>query len=180
LRTLDVTDFRSPADLRDALRASAWLPLATKGTTQFRGRRALDGAILRRHPVSTAQEDGCTHVLSLSTRPISPLNPRVPVRTKVVGRYLERIQPGLGAGYLAAVHRHLTRDKPFMAESRLHPGDPAVLDLAPLPGTPEVRRHEMSFGVLLQGAREAYRALHIALENQDAQVVPRLMVYRPG
>jgi predicted patatin/cPLA2 family phospholipase len=178
LKTVDVTDFHSAQDLRDALRAGAWLPLATKGTTQFRGSRALDGAILQRHPSATARADGCTHILSLSTRPITPASSHVALRTRVVSRYLDWLQPGLGDGYLASVERYVTREKPFMSESRLHPGDPAVLDLAPLPGTPEVRRHEMSFGALLQGARSAYRAAHLALEDQDVQVVPRLMVYR--
>jgi predicted patatin/cPLA2 family phospholipase len=60
LKTLDITGFHSEQDLRDALRASAWLPLATKGTTTFRGSRAVDGAVLRRHPFATARADGCT------------------------------------------------------------------------------------------------------------------------
>jgi predicted acylesterase/phospholipase RssA len=180
LKTLDVTGFRSAEDLRDALRASAWLPLATKGTTTFRDSRAVDGAVLRRHPFATARADGCTHVLSLSTRPIRPLDPRIRLGTRLVSRYLERLEPGLGDGYLTAVGRDLTEDKPFMIESRLHPGaHPAVLDLAPLPGTPEVRRHETSFGALLQGARTAYQTVYLALEDEDVQVVPRLMVYRP-
>jgi predicted patatin/cPLA2 family phospholipase len=180
LKTLDVTGFHSEQDLRDALRASAWLPLATKGTTTFRGSRAVDGAVLKRHPFATARADGCTHILSLSTRPIRPLNPRIQLRTRLVSRYLERLEPGLGDGYLTAVGRDLTEDKPFMVRSRLRPSDsPAVLDLAPLPGTPEVRRHEMSFGALLQGARTAYRTVYVALEDEDVQVVPRLMVYRP-
>ena len=40
LRTLDVADFDSADDLQSALLASTWLPLATRGTTTFRGGRA--------------------------------------------------------------------------------------------------------------------------------------------
>ena len=47
------TDFTSPADLRAALMASAWLPLVVRGTADFRGRRALDGGVPTLHPYSS-------------------------------------------------------------------------------------------------------------------------------
>jgi len=69
LRTITPAEFTSKNDLKSALRAGAWLPLATKGTATFRGKRAIDGGALAAHPSRLAIAEDCTHVLSLSTRP---------------------------------------------------------------------------------------------------------------
>jgi predicted patatin/cPLA2 family phospholipase len=179
LSTLDVSDFESPEDLRSALRASAWLPLAIRGTAQFRGHRAIDGGVLRFHPFRAAVADGCTHVLSLSTRPIAPPKIRISMTNWVVATYLERVRPGLGKGFLAGVREYLFQDKPYLVRSRTSPDENvAVLDLAPLPGTPEVLRHETDRGRLNEGARSGYRVVHLALEGTEAVIVSRLTVYR--
>lgn len=181
LKPLDVCDFSSAADLRSALIASAWLPLATRGTTTFRGYRAIDGGILRFHPFRAAIDDGCTHILSLSTRPIGPLKSKLSMINRLVVRHLDRMRPGLGEGFAASMLQYMTEDKPFLMRNRLYPSDnPAVLDLAPLPGTPEVKRHEVDRSLLLDGARSAYGAAYLALEGKEVQVIPRLTVYQPA
>lgn len=179
LEPLDVGDFESADDLRSALRASTWLPLAIRGTARFRGNRSIDGGVLRFHPFRAAIDDGCTHILSLSTRPIAPVRNRSSVTNQVVARYLERVRSGLGSGYLAGVREYRTQDKPYLVRSRFEP-DLAVpvLDLAPLPGTAEVQRHETNYGKLIHGARSGYRVMHLALEGTDAVIAPRLAVYR--
>lgn len=180
LVSLDVSDFSSPEDLRSALMASAWLPLATRGATSFRGSRAIDGAILQFHPFRAAMVDGCTHILSLSTRPIGPLKTKLSLTNRIVALHLERMRPGLGEKFTFSMRQYMFEDKPFLMRSRLHPSDsPAVLDLAPLPGTPEIKRHEVGRSLLLDGARSAYGAAYLALEGKKVQVVPRLTVYHP-
>jgi len=178
LRHVDVSTFESADDMRDALRASTWLPIAIHGTATFRGRRAIDGGVLRFHPYHAAVEDGCTHILSLSTKPIAPLSTKMSWTNRVAARYLEKLQPGLGTGFLESMRAYLTEDRPYLARTRQRPDDrPAVLDLAPLPGTPEVKRHEVNHGRLLDGARSAYRAAYLALAGEDPHVVPRLTVW---
>ncbi len=180
LKPLDVSSFRSPEDLRSALMASTWLPLATRGVTSFRGSRAIDGGILQFHPFRAAMADNCTHILSLSTRPMGPLKSKLSLLNRIVARHLERMRTGLGKEFTSSMGQYMTKDKPFLVRSRLHPeGSPAVLDLAPLPGTPEVKRHEVDRGLLLDGARSAYGAAYLALEGEQVQVIPRLTVYRP-
>ncbi|MBV8539814.1 MAG: patatin-like phospholipase family protein [Pseudonocardiales bacterium] len=180
LEALDVSDFSSPEDLRSALMASSWLPLATKGATSFRGSRAMDGGILQFHPFRAAMVDGCTHVLSLSTRPIGPFKTRLSLTNRIVARHLERMRSGLGEGFTASIRQYMFEDKVFLRRSRLHPGgSPAVLDLAPLSGTPEIKRHEVDRSLLLDGARSAYGAAYLALEGKKVRVIPRLtVVYR--
>jgi hypothetical protein len=76
------------------------------------------------------------------------------------------------------VREYVFQDKPYLARSRFHPDDAMpVLDLAPLPGTPEVKRSEVDHGKLIDGARSGYRVVHLALEGTDAVIVPRLTVY---
>ena len=184
LRTEVATGFTSREELRTALLAGAWLPIALRGTADYHGRRALDGGVLTPHPYRLALEDGCTHVLSLSTRPIRPpAERRLPARRYVV-RHLDRIRPGLGAAYDRAMIRY--REERRMLQRRmLEPGEaPWVLDLAPLPWMQEVKRHEIDSGRILAGARGAYEVMHCAVEGLDPalirdgrlRAVPRLTI----
>jgi predicted patatin/cPLA2 family phospholipase len=179
LLPLTVGDFESVADLRSALQASVWLPAAVRGTATFRGHRAIDGGVLRFHPYRAAMLDGCTHILSLSTKPIGTVPAQPHWTQPLLAQHLERMRPGLGRGFTAARLEYLTQDNPYLHRSRRHPdGLPSVLDIAQLPGTPAVKRHEQDRGRLLDGARSAYRAAHLALELGDVQVVPRLTAVR--
>ncbi|TCO52330.1 putative patatin/cPLA2 family phospholipase [Actinocrispum wychmicini] len=176
LEPLDVSDFESTTDLRSALRASVWLPIAGRGTTTFRGHRAMDGGMLRPHPYRAAVLDGCTHILSLSTKPMGTMRTEPRWTTRLLARHLDRLRPGLGTGFLVSTREYLGTGRPYLTRSIRQPGAPAVLDLAPLPGTPEVHRLERDRGKVLDGARSAYRAAHLALEHDDVLVVPRLTV----
>lgn len=179
LAPIDVSDFESPDDLRAALRASAWLPLGVRGTAEFRGHRAIDGAVLRFHPFHAAVDDGCTHILSLSTRPISPPRRRIAVVNRVVAGYLECIRRGLGKGLMASVRQYTFKDRAMLARARHHPEkDPAVLDLAPLPDAPEVNRQKVDRGKLIDGARSGYRVICLALHGEDPVIAPRLAIHR--
>jgi predicted patatin/cPLA2 family phospholipase len=180
LKPLDVCDFSSAEDLRSALMASAWLPLATKGTRNFRGIRAIDGGVLQCHPFRAAVADGCTHILSLSTKPIGLAQAKLSLTDRIVARHLERIRPGLGKRFFAAKNQYMREDQPLLMCSRLNTNsNPAILDLAPLPGTPEIKRLELDRLRLLDGARAAYGAAYFAMENKAVQVIPRLAAYHP-
>lgn len=167
LRTESVGDFRDREDLREGLRASCWLPVAVPGAGRFRGRRAVDGGVLTAHPYLLALADGCTHVLSLSTKPMREPH-RASVGRHLSAFYMERIKRGLGKGYLASLERYRTQRR-RLQEWMTEPGEgPFVLDLAPLPWMPEVRRHEMSLGALLTAAREAHAIMHAAIGGVPA------------
>ncbi|MDT0445947.1 patatin-like phospholipase family protein [Streptomyces johnsoniae] len=172
MRTEAVSDFTSRADLRSALVASAWLPVAVRGTAEFRGRRAVDGGVLTQHPYRLALDDGCTHVLSLSTRPISPPNDRLLLSQRYAIRHLNRIRPGLGAGYAAAIGRY-RHERRALQRWMSAPGEetPFVLDLAPLPWMPQVKRHEVDPGRILAGARGAYEVMYCAIEGRDPALI---------
>ncbi|MGK5684885.1 patatin-like phospholipase family protein [Actinoplanes sp. URMC 104] len=179
LRTEVIRDFESTDDFRQALRATIWLPIAVPGAAQFRSYRAVDGGVLTAHPfqvVPRTGDDAYTHVLSLSTRPMGTSRGRVTAFNRFVGLRLNRLRQDLGTGYLQAVRTYRRARREIEAQ-RLDPRPaPYVLDLAPLPGQPEVMRHEMNPWLLLEGARAGYETIYYAVEGVRRRAMPRLMV----
>jgi len=177
IQAVRASAFTSVNDLRSALRASAWLPLATKGTTRFRDYDAIDGGIVRFHPFRAALEDSCTHILSLSTRPIGPPQTKVSLTSRYVAYHLEKMRTGLGDRHIACIREYLMQDKPFLAERRndLYSA-PSVLDIAPNPGTPEVKRDEQDRRPLFEGAAAAFESIYEILELRDVSAVVRFDV----
>lgn len=186
VKTVTVREFDSKEDLKTALRASSWLPIAVRGATEFRGRRVVDGGVLTAHPYRLALVDGCTHVLSLSTRPIRPPRRRITAAQFVAARYLERLQPRLGAGYLREMRDYRDQRQELRTRMRIPGPPPYVLDLAPLPWMPEIKRHELDQGRLINGARNAYELMFCAIEGidpremrtGDLRAIPRFTVVR--
>jgi predicted patatin/cPLA2 family phospholipase len=177
LRAVVVADFREVNDLRSALRASAWLPLATKGTTQFRDYAAIDGGIIRFHPYRAALDDNCTHILSLSTRPIGPPRSKVSLMNRYTMTRLEKMRAGLGDRYISGVTEYLTKDRPFLAKSRKDlASQPSVLDIAPNPGTAEVKRNEQDRRLILDGAAAAFESIYEIFELRDVSALVRFDV----
>jgi predicted patatin/cPLA2 family phospholipase len=205
--TFTACRFAGKEDMKAALRASGWLPVATRGTAMFRGRRVIDGGVLVAHPFRLALDDGCTHVLSLSTRPIQPPRRRPSLLQRYTAVRLNRMRPGLGDGFIRGVQLY-ARERAVLARARTEPAaalelltidrnasnaeqsarrnldrpvagpapNPVVLDLAPLAGTPQVKRHEMDRGLLIEGARSAYEVIVLAIEGKTVRVVPRLTI----
>lgn len=184
-RTLVTGDIHSPEELKAALLASAWLPIGARGTASYQGRRAVDGGVLTALPFRLALDDGCTHVLSLSTRPMPSRRRHPSVLHKYTARYLDRLQAGLGPGYIGAVNtKH--GDEMWLRQMRVTPPTdaPYVLDLAPLPEDTEVKRHELRREHLMAAARRAYELAFAALGGRSAsairageiRAVPRLTI----
>jgi predicted patatin/cPLA2 family phospholipase len=185
VRTLVPPDLASEQELKAALLASAWLPFGVRGTATFRGQRALDGGVLTALPFWMALDDGCTHILSLSTRPMAGAQRRLSVLNRYTARYLEQMRPGLGRGYLAAVRRKHS-DEMKLRNMRVSPPEepPYILDLAPLPESPVVKRHELRRERLMAAARASYEVMFAAVEGRPAsairsgeiRAVPRLTI----
>lgn len=167
LRTMTVSGFKSKEELSDALRASAWLPIAVRGTTLFRGQRAIDGSILSTHPHRLALADGCTHVLSLSTRPLGPLSSGLALRRLAMNWELDRIESGLSKEHTRA-GREYRSDRMTLARWSRSPSEPPyVLDIAPLPWMNQIKPFEMDVGRLIIAARQAYDLMSCAIEGED-------------
>lgn len=64
--------FTDGRDLLHALRAGATMPIVAGPPYQFRGERYFDALLSEPIPVQIAEDEGCTHILALLTRPYSP------------------------------------------------------------------------------------------------------------
>ena len=187
METESVSTFESGADLKAALRASCWMPIAVPGVGEFRGRPAVDGGVLTAHPTILAARDGCTHVLSLSTRPMgAPVNFSALV-SRATGAILDRTAPGLGTRYVASLDEY-RQHRARWQRWRTEPGDspPYVLDLAPLPWMREIPRHERDVTTILTAIRQAHALAHAAIlgiptaEIRDGRFtsIPRMIPVR--
>ncbi len=62
-------NFRDKHDLKECLRASANVPGIAGDPVHHRGHRLVDAMVYEPVPVWSAIDDGCTHILTLSTKP---------------------------------------------------------------------------------------------------------------
>jgi predicted acylesterase/phospholipase RssA len=184
-RTELAREFVDRSQLKSALIASAWLPIGVRGTAIFDGYRAVDGGVLTALPFRLALMDGCTHVLSISTRPMNRPGNGLSLIHRFTCRYLERIEEGLGKGYVDAIRqKHI--DQAMLCEQRIAPrsDEPYILDLAPLPESEEIKRHELRTQKLIEAARYSYALTYCAVEgrpisllrNQRIHAVPKLTI----
>jgi predicted patatin/cPLA2 family phospholipase len=188
-QTVAVRDFATTDELQSILRASVHVPLAVRGVTEFDGRRLLDGALLTPLPYRLAVDDGCTHVLSLSTFRMQKSRNRQPTWQYPVSFYLDRIQHGLGMAYLDAQRQRL-RDREWLKRQRFSStvDGPHVLDLALLPWMKEIQFHHRDSHAVLDRCREAYAVSYCATEGistgrlRDGLVraMPKMTMVGPG
>ncbi|MEU4196317.1 patatin-like phospholipase family protein [Kribbella sp. NPDC026611] len=177
LTTRVITEFTSKDDLYDALRATMWLPLATRGTARFRGYDAIDGGALTAHPFMLAESDpSISHILSLSTRPVGTTTSTVSALSYLAGYRLNHLRKGLGARYIQAVRTYKHSRLRIEAQRLTPTSSPAILDLAPLENHTEVLRHEMRSWALLEGARSGYEVIYAAVEKRLRRPMLRLVI----
>ena len=172
LKTITTDSLGSVDELREALMASSWLPVATKGTAYYRGQRAVDGGVLIALPFRLALQDSCTHILSLSTHPMNVRPGRLSLLNRYTKVHLNRLKPSLGDGYIESLWQKYD-DQLSLQQKRFTNTDskPYIFDLAPLPGTPDVKRHELSTDRLIQAARSAYQVMYAALEGEPSSSI---------
>jgi predicted patatin/cPLA2 family phospholipase len=169
MKALITDQFSSTADLRSALMASSWHPVGVRGAAKYRGRRAVDGAVLTPLLFRAALEDGCTHVLSLSTYPMGAQKPQVSLFHRYTARHLHSLRKGLGDAYLSASAQKI-QDLEWLDKARVTPylDGCNVLNLAPLPDTAIVSRWEHSVARLLSAIRSSCELMYAVLRWESA------------
>lgn len=167
------THFESKEDLKVVLKASAWMPIAAGPPIAHEGDLFLDGGVLLAHPVLTALEDGCTHVLVLRTRMNNSSRPALWAGQHVVAAYLQQMHPGLGAAYLRTTERYKLLRHDIQEASWRQEGPPFMLDVSTPTGAHRVTTFSQDQGVLFQGARAGYSAMMQAIEARSDEVYLR-------
>jgi predicted patatin/cPLA2 family phospholipase len=151
-----LSGFESGEDLRDALRASARIPVASGGPVEIDGAQLVDGSMASSIPAETAVRTfGATHVVALLTRPVGELRGKPTLaQRRILFPLMNRMLPGLGdatarrAPRYAAELEYLNR-----LENSLIVQLPA--------GSPPVRQLDQNPNALFEaaaaGAAEVYR-----------------------
>jgi predicted acylesterase/phospholipase RssA len=174
LRPVVMSSFEGPEELRTALAASARIPFLAGPPVELRGRRLVDAAVLQAHPYESAVRDDCTHVLSLSTRPLGRVRRGPGPLQWLWSRRLERLRPGLGDRSLDRLRRYPVEQRRLLTLTASAGGPPFVLDVAPAAGTDQVGNLERNPFKILLGARAGYEAAGLALTGQPVRAVFQL------
>lgn len=162
-----VSKFENGDDLRLALRAGATLPIVAGGPAVYKGTRYLDGGALYPAPFYVALEDGCTHVLSLGTRPWATQKSTLSAWQYVLAAQLDRWSPGLGRTY-KQINLASYVDRAQLRQDSQDLRGAEVLWLRPDAGAHGVTRLTRDRAVLLDGARAGFASIHRLLSPESA------------
>jgi predicted patatin/cPLA2 family phospholipase len=112
-------DLNTAAEWRQAIHASATIPLWAGPPIELQGRRWVDGFVADPLPVARAVDDGATHVLVLLARaPDERLSPSSRV-TPLMRNQLNRLSPGL-AGAMAQRGMHHQASTTLISSTTRH------------------------------------------------------------
>ena len=120
------------ADVQNAMRATARLPLLGGHPVDINGRQYIDGGVAENTPVRVALADGATHVLALRTKAPS-LEPLVTKKAQkaLVDRWMRKHAPG-------AMDAWNRRNDTKLELERIMADDPRVQQIAPAPDVPHI------------------------------------------
>lgn len=150
--------------LRQAIRASATLPLLAGDPVTIAGNRYLDAGLSAAIPLHAALADGATHVLVLrSRRQGEVVTPPTGVGAKVTSRMLARIDPAIAGAFLSRAEREMA-DERLLERHDLDPGmTPHVLSIRPAVDSAVPKRLERDVEVIKAGLEAGRQAVHRAL-----------------
>jgi predicted patatin/cPLA2 family phospholipase len=163
LRTL--RGFRDLEELVLAMRAGCAIPVIAREVVELRGERLADGGLLESVPMQTPLAEGMTHVLALRSRDGVY---RKGARGRAYGLLEDRVinrEPGRVPDLIRARPGRYDADADVLARASAGEGQLAgrVLQLAPAPGTPLVKRlqldRERVLAAMRAGAQVAADAL---------------------
>jgi predicted patatin/cPLA2 family phospholipase len=162
----DFTGFGSKEQLKTTIRASTCLPLVAGPPVVIDGERFLDGGVLLPHPFVLARDDGCTHVLALSTRTSAAFRAAPTAAQRFIAWRLDRLRPGLGERHIGTLKAYGGLRREIKNLSDLGAGPPFVLDVVCSEGSHQVSRLTQERGALFEGIRAGYSTMVNALEGK--------------
>ncbi len=174
---VDLAEFDTPEEIRGALRASARLPWLAGPPVLFRGRRLLDATLAESIPVHAAFTRA-TDVLVLQTRPLGVAHaPPSRVVMRLTERYLLGLNPRLVDLNRTRSSRYDELTARLAAQAADRSRTPAVCVIRPPVGSTVVGHLERRGAALQSGASEGLRAVWVAIEGEDPEVLATLRAF---
>jgi predicted patatin/cPLA2 family phospholipase len=174
ITTRNFAEFTSKEQFKTAIRASACLPLVGGPPVVIDGERFLDGGTLLVHPFLLARDNGCTHIVVLSTRTSAAFRAAPTSSQRFIAWRLGQLRTGLGDRYLETLKGYGPLRREIKAASDSRRGSPYVLDVACPDGSHRVSRLTRDPGVLFDGIRAGYSTMVQALDGK-----PHMAYLRP-
>lgn len=176
LQAIDLAPLHSKTDVKEALRASARVPIFSGKPVEFRGDRYFDATMFRSIPYQNAVEDGCTHLLVLRTRGPGLFRgaPSL-VERRITEPGLRQLDPRL-IDVFRARGTHYRTEVEGLEQLATQPG-PAVLQIAPDAGDPTVGSLTRSHADVIGGAMVGMRAASRALLHRDCRPFEQLRAF---
>jgi len=152
--------------LRQAIRASATLPLLSGPPVMIKGGRYLDAGLSDAIPIRAAIEDGATHILVLRSRREGDIvAPPGGTSGKVTSKLLSRISPAVAHAFLTRADREAV-DEDLLSDHHHDPSKtPYILSVRPDPDAPVPGRLERDIEVVRAGLEAGRLATHAVLDG---------------
>ena len=170
--------FQTESELREALRASARIPLASGPPVAIGDSTYVDGSVVQSIPLRTALEGGATHVLALLTRPRGQLRGH-PKRWQkaVMFPFMNWRQPGLGDAHLPRAANYKAEVMELERLSSHHTSAPFAYAVQMPEDGVGVRQLEQDPDALFHGAAEGAAAVYAALTGATPKFFRALSAY---
>jgi predicted patatin/cPLA2 family phospholipase len=153
---------RTAPELREALRASARIPLVAGGPVRIGGQELIDGSLSEGVPLRCAQRMGFTHALVLLTRRAGDVCGEPSALHRALSLpALDRIMPGLG-GALSRRASRCASETALVEDLATSHGERLLVAQVP-EGGPAVAQLSQDAGEVFAGAVAGAQALHAAL-----------------
>jgi predicted patatin/cPLA2 family phospholipase len=160
---------RSRYELFLRLKASARIPFVAGPPVRVDGEDCVDGSLYASIPFRQALDEGCTHVLTLLTRPVgATLRKSSLLSRSIVRRKLARYNPLLVNAFSDRVGRYARELDWLNAQTCAPDCSPSVCAVRPPRGAPIVGRFEKGGECLVAGARSGLEAIMDAFGQQNA------------
>jgi predicted patatin/cPLA2 family phospholipase len=176
-KIVDLTALRDSDEIRCALRASARLPWLAGPPVPFRGRRLLDATLAEAIPVAAALRS-VTDLLVLQTRPPGVQHAGLPLGVGLLtDRYLREINPRLVTLRKTRSDRYDELSASLSVRAADRSSSPSICVIRPPVGSAVLGQLEHRTVRLQTAASEGFRAVWMALEGEDPELIATLRGY---
>lgn len=157
--------FRSVGALRDGLRASARIPLASGRPVVIDGESYVDGSLSQGIPLRCAKDIGFTHAIVLLTRPAGESRGRPSLlHNLVVFPMMNQLLPGLGDAFSRRAERYLA-ELDYLEQQRRLDGGRRIASVQLPAGSSSIKQLAQDPQSLFAGAAAGAAAVYKAFEE---------------